>query len=75
MALPELTWLSRTGPEFWMMSLMSVMLVLKSPTIAWVAVDQPLQGGTQPADGLCCLVEQLADLVLGQHGKPAVRRI
>ena len=35
-------------------------------------VDQPLQGGTQPADGLCRFVDQLADPVLGQRGKPSV---
>ncbi|CFS28843.1 Uncharacterised protein [Mycobacterium tuberculosis] len=29
-----LTWLSKIGPEFSMMSLTSPMLVLKSPTIA-----------------------------------------
>src|SRR6201993_132149 len=38
-------------------------------------VDQPLQGGPQPADGLCRLVEQLADLLLRQRGKPPVRGV
>ena len=35
-------------------------------------VDQPLQRGAQPADRLGCLVEQLADLLLGQYGQAAV---
>ena len=38
-------------------------------------VNQPLQGRTQPAHGSCRLVEQRADLVLGQRGKPPVSGI
>jgi len=38
-------------------------------------VHQPLQGGTQAAHRLRCFVEQLGNLVLGQHGQAAVGRI
>ena len=68
----ESTWLSSTGPEFWMMSLTSVDLVLEIADDRLGGVDEPLQGGPQPADGLCRLIEQRRDLLLGQHRKPTV---
>ena len=47
-ASPELTWLSRIGAEFSMMLLISEMLVLKLPAIAWVASTSRCNAGPSP---------------------------
>jgi hypothetical protein len=53
----ELAWLSKIGAEFSMMSSTWLMLVLKSPAIAWVESTSRCNAGPQPADRLSRLVE------------------
>ncbi|PQM46461.1 hypothetical protein C1Y40_03370 [Mycobacterium talmoniae] len=47
-ASPDSAWLSKIGPELAMMSSISVMLVLKSPTIAWVESTNRCSDGPNP---------------------------
>ena len=47
-ALLEVAWLSKIGAEFWMMSSTWLMLVLKSPTIAWVESTSRCSAGPSP---------------------------
>ncbi len=47
-ASPESTWLSRIGPTLSTMSLMSAMLVWKSPAIAWVESTRRCSAGPSP---------------------------
>ena len=70
MASPEFTWLSRIGAELLMMSLMSVMFVLKSPTIACEPSTNRCSDGPKPPTARAVSFSSTGILSAGSAASP-----